>query len=264
MQSERNLIRRADMLSRISTACILLAALTGFVSAQDEGEGKTPPVTEETIAEFQEVLDGLAKAFKEKSDVDILYYTKEGVKKIAGAAPKQKGKFVGLVAKGLKSKNDEVRSQMITALGASGQPKASKILLKEAKSKRAKNSITYMCECLGALGRLADPKSLKDLSKFLNNKENRVIAAAINAMADYRNAPLKTRKDIVDILLKRYASVASPMTRPNPKTSDKQKFEALADSFESTLKILTKKTDLKGFDKWDRWYRKEGKKAKTW
>ena len=264
MSIERNLIRRAVMLSRIAIACILTALLAGLLPAQNQGDGKTPPVTEETIAEFQEVLDGLAKAVKEKSDVDVLYYSKEGVKKISGADAKQKGKFVVLVAKGLKSKNDEVRSNAIATLGASGYLKASKFLLKEAKSKRAKNSITYMCECIAALGKLADPKSLKDLSKFLNNKENRVIAAAINAMSDYRNASFKTRKNIVDILLKHYASVASPMTRPNPKTSDKQKFEALADSFESTLKILTKKTDLKGFDKWDRWYRKEGKKAKRW
>ena len=43
----------------------------------------------------------------------------------------------------------------------------------------------------------------------------------------------------------------------------KERYEALYNPFESTLKKLTKQ-EKEGFDKWNEWYRKEGKKRKDW
>ena len=246
----------------IQTVFIVFVALSMLFGQEPEKKQDKQP-TEETIAAFQEVVDGLTTALKEKSSVDLIYYSKEVGKKYKGGDAKQQGKAVALLTKALKTKNSEQRSAAISALAQTGG-KASRTLMKEIGGSHAKKNLTYLCECIRGVGRLADPKTVKDLGKMLNHKDNVVVATVISAFGGFRNHPTKLRKEIVKTLLKRYASVASPMTKANPDTSDKERYDALYSSFESSLKILTKNEKAKGFLVWDRWARKEGKKLKEW
>ncbi|MCA9321222.1 MAG: hypothetical protein KDB53_10835 [Planctomycetes bacterium] len=248
---------------------LLVALFLSFslVWAQEPEKKEDPPVdpspTEETIAALQKVVDGLEQATKDKSDVDILFYTKQVVETFKGGEEKQQNDLIGVLTKNLKSRNEEVRNATLQALSMTDD-RALRPLLKELNGREAKDDMTYLSDCIAAVGRLHSEKAVKDLSKLLNHKENRVIAVTIVAFGDYGKADLGVRKNIVDTLLKRYGSVTSPMNKSNPSTSEKERFEALADSFESTLRRLTRQADIKTFDLWDKWYRKDGKKAKEW
>lgn len=245
---------------RTCVALLVAFLVSGNAWAAFQDEKKQNEPTEASIQELQEAIDGLQTGLKEK-DND---HTQAMIDKVAGA---YKGgdkatcdKAVEALKKCLKHKEKSIVTGAISALGRTGG-KAVKILLKGAKS--AKKDAALQQRYLTAAGKLRDDKSVGDLLKYLNHKDNNTVKASIYALGFYNESSTKIRKDIVKSLLKRYASVASAYRKPNPATSDKQRYEALYNPFESVLKKLTKQ-ELQGYDAWNKWYRNDGKKRKEW
>ena len=240
---------------------LFVFVLASAAVAQDKVKDKKP--TEETIAALNEAVDGLKTAVKQKLKVDIVHYSKAVGEKYEGGDSKARQAAVSTLKKALKNKDSDVKSTVVEALGRTGG-KAARILLKEAKGSAAKKSVTHLTNCIRAVGQLKNQKVVGDLGKFLNHKDNDVIAQAITSLGDYIESPLKLKKEIVEMLLKRYEPVYSAAHKSNPRTTDKQRYAKLSHSFEASLKALTYRTDITLAPEWGKWWRKKGKKAKVW
>ncbi len=241
---------------------VFLVSLPAPVHAQKKkGEDKQEEqITEESMEALQEAMDDLASALKEKDYEEAQAMIDKIAVKYKGGNKAQREAAVKLLQSCLKNKKKAVRNAAITSLGHTGG-KAVKILMKGAKTSKKDPSLQQ--RYLAAAGKLRDEKIIPDLIKYMNNKDNNTIKVAIYALGRFNESSTKVRKMIVKALLKRYSSVASAYTKPNPSTSDKQRYDALFAPFESTLKKLTKQ-EMEGFNLWDRWYRKTGKKRKEW
>lgn len=243
-------------------ALLLCCFTPGQLFAQDGGEEKKQEEpTEETIAALKEATAGMTKALTSKSDTDIIYFAKQIVERLKGGDERGQDQAVDTMAKGLKVKSEDTRKVIVEQLGKTNH-RAAKHLLAEAK--KAKKEIGYLCDCIKAAGAVHDPKSWKEILSYLNHKDNVVISSSIVAVGFYAEEDTKLRQEIVKELLKRYASVASAYDKPNPSTTDKERYNFLFNPFESTLKQLTKKTDLQGANVWSDWFRKEGEDMKEW
>ncbi len=237
----------------------IFGAFAGLGPAQEEGEEKKQDEpTEESIEALKEATSSMAKA---RSDTDIIYFAKQIVERLKGGDERTQERAIDTMAKGLKVKSDDTKKVIVELLGKTG-PRAAKHLLAEAK--RSRKDISYLCDCLKAAGNVHDPKSWDDILDYLNHKDNVVISTAIVAMGSYAEEETKLRQEIVKELLKTYNSVASAANKSNPATADKEKYNFLFNPFESTLKQLTKQTEIQGAFEWDRWFRKEGEDMKEW
>ncbi len=247
----------------LEVTLIAILALVTFCPATLAGcqnEKKDPKPTEESIAALQETMDGLSESLKDKDFSQATAQIDKISTQYAGGNKKQKEAAVSMLKGCLKNKDLSVRKAAIAALGHTGG-KAIKILMKGAKA--AKKDPDLQQRYLNAAGKLRDESVVKDFLKYLNNKDNNVIKIAIYALGNYKDSPTKLRKEIVKGLLKVYSSVASAYSKPNPTTTNKARYEALYNPFESTLKKLTKQ-EIKGANEWNRWFRKDGKKRKEW
>lgn len=245
--------------TRFNTLLMLLAL--GFLAlpavAQDEEKKQAEP-TEESIAALAESAGEMAKA---KSDTDMVFFAKQIVERFKGGDEKTQDKAIDAMARGLKTKSDDTKKVIVEQLGKTGH-RAAKHLLAEAK--KSKKDTSMLCDCLKAAGNVHDPKQWKEILGYINHKDNIVISSAIVSVSGYADEDTKIRKDIVKELLKTYNSVASAANKSNPATTDKEKYNFLFNPFESTLKQLTKKSDIQGAFQWDQWFRKEGEDMKEW
>ncbi|MFT7618080.1 MAG: HEAT repeat protein [Planctomycetota bacterium] len=247
------------LLSIFAFAIVAPSSHAGCQDPKKQDEPKKEP-TEESKAALQEAIDGLAEALKDKEESTIKEMIDKITTKYEGGDASLQGKAVSALKKCLKNKVKSIRNAAIVGLSNTGGS-AIKILLKGAKT--AKKDAGLQQRYINAAGKLRDEKAIGDITKYLNNKNNNTIKSAIYALGYYNESSTKVRKDIVKSLLKVYASVASAFSKPNPDTSDKEKYEALFNPFESTLKKLTKQ-EMQGADVWNRWFRKDGKKRKEW
>ena len=259
---QRYAMKVSPMLICTALLSFALAASPVTVCAQKnkDADKQEEQVTEESMEALQEAMDDLVSALKEKDYEEARAMIDKIAVKYKGGDKAQREAAVKLLQSCLKNKKKVVRNAAITSLGQTGG-KAVKILMKGAKA--SKKDASLQQRYLAAAGKLRDEKIIPDLIKYMNNKDNNTIKTAIYALGRYNESSTKVRKMIVKALLKQYSSVASAYTKPNPSTSDRQKYDALFAPFESTLKKLTKQ-EMEGFNLWDRWYRKVGKKRKEW
>lgn len=212
---------------------------------------------------LREAIDGLVKAVKEKSDVDLNHFGKEvGDKYLLGDKAMQDEAVDGL-GKALKAKNVDVRTVVVESLSKTGG-KASTLLIAELDAEAAKKSSTYMCKVISAIGTLKEEKSIPVLLKLLHHKDNDVIKQTVLAFNNYRDTKLEQRKQLFEDLMKIYAPIESAGTRSGAKTTDETRYRDLRSSFESTLTAITNKSGVEKAFNWDQWYKKEGKDAKAW
>lgn len=240
----------------------LALLLSVGVHAQSQ-QAKNPKPTKESKKLLSDAIDALKAAQKE----DLELETKRCMTLIAtrfnGGDKALKGTAIKSLAKQLKKRDVEMKEAVIKALSETG-PEAAKVLIAEVKKPTAKNSLSYKCDVIAAIGRLRDPKSIDYLLKFLHNKDIAVTVAGIEALAPYKESKTPYRKEIVKELLKFYGPLEGAARMPNAKKSLIQKHQNLRGAFEGTLRAVTGKADAKTAAAWSRWFRKVGKKLKEW
>ena len=174
-----------------------------------------------------------------------------------------KANSVKSLGRALKRRSREVKTAVVKALGGTSG-KALSLLTRELKGGTAKKNVTYMCDVVRSIGKIAEPKGVKTLTDLLRHKDNAVIGQAITALGDYSGKPTKTRKAIVKEILKYYEPTASAVSKSRPNATDKAKYDALYNPYEQTLAALTGQKEIQGAFKWGQWFRKEGSKKKEW
>jgi HEAT repeat protein len=215
--------------------------------------------------EIDEAIASLEKALKEKSKPDIKHFVSALGEKFASAKPPQQKEILRLDGVVLGLPEQELKDAAVEAVGrtnAEGVP----LLIKELDKKTTEENPGYQANVIKAIGRLKDPKAgLDRLLKLLKNKSIDVVATATDALANYKDAPFETKKNIFDEIIKIYSSVHSAANSSSGQrdTTAKNKLTRLGPSADETLRNLTGQ-QVKGAPEWLKWWNDTGKKATKW
>lgn len=212
--------------------------------------------------EVDDAITGLEKALKEKAKPDIKHFVTLLGDKFAGAKPPQQKEILRLDGVVLGLSDQELKDAAVEALGrtnAEGVP----FLIKELDKKATEDNPGHETNLIKAIGRLKDPKAgLDRLLKLLKHKSIDVVATATDALANYKDASLETRKNIFGEVMKIYGSIGSAANSPRDTTA-KHKLTRLQPSADETLRSLTGQ-QIKGPVDWLKWWNDTGKKAEKW
>jgi HEAT repeat protein len=222
------------------------------------------PLTNPAMAvdEIDDAIASLEKAIKEKAKPDIKHFLTLLADKYATAKPEQKKTIVKLDGQVLGNADQELKDAAVEALGKT-DASAAPTLIKEIDKKPTEENLNYMAAVVKALGRLKDPKAGQDkLLKLLKHKSIDVTAVAIEALANYKDAPFEAKKEIFDDILKIYGSIQSAANEPRDTTA-KAKLTKIQGPADETLRNLTGQS-LKGAVDWQKWWNDTGKKAAKW
>jgi hypothetical protein len=158
---------------------------------------------------------------------------------------------------------------VIVALGKTGRV-GSKYLAGAFKDKKRfgkKQWLSLRVEMLRNLGKTKDPAYIKFLTdEALRNIENSLMAAAGEALGEYADADLKTRKIIGKDLIKKFCNIYEN-ANANLDSGDLQRktwedrYKAVMDPWNTSLQKITKQ-NLRHPSDWLRFYNKN--KAKNW
>jgi hypothetical protein len=223
------------------------------------------PLTTPAIAadEVDDAIASLEKALKEKAKADIKHFVSLLGEKFASAKPEQQKEILRLDGIVLNNPEQEVKDAALEAVAKTGDARGVPLIVKELDKKTTEDNLGYFNANVKALGRLKDPKAgLDRLMKLLKHKTIDVVATAAESLANYKDAPMETKKGIVDDLLKIYGSIASAANNPRDSTA-KSKLTRLQPAADETLRSLTGQQH-KGHPDWLKWWNDTGKKAAKW
>jgi hypothetical protein len=153
----------------------------------------------------------------------------------------------------------------IAALGdigaAEGAAPVLRILDRALKAKDP--SVDVYGGCLSALKRLADtkPATVKTLSDLLKNKSDDVVSKSADAIAGYKDAPGKVRRDLLEELIK--ATEGTSAQAKDPKNSGQvRKWNIIQTNVMAGLKALSGQ-QFKDVAEARQWFNQH-KKDKSW
>jgi HEAT repeat protein len=212
--------------------------------------------------EVDEAIAGLEKAIKEKAKPDIKHFVAQLGDKFAGAKPPQQKEILKLDGIVLGMADQELKDAAVEAI-AKTNVEGVPILIKELDKKATEENAGFHASVIKAIGRLKDQKSgLDKLLKLLKHKSIDVVATSVDALANYKDAPFETKKNIFDEIIKIYSSIGSAANSPRDTTA-KNKLTRLQPSADETLRNLTGQ-QIKGPTEWLKWWNDTGKKATKW
>lgn len=223
-----------------------------------------PMVTHDVVKdEVDDAIASLEKAIKEKGKADMKHFVALLGDKFATANDKQKKDILRLDGVVLNNADQELKDAALEAVAKTADVRGVPLIMKELDKKPTEDNQAYFSACVKALGRLKDPKAgLDRLMKLLKHKTIEAVAAATEALANYKDAAFETKKTIVDDLLKIYGSIASAANDPRDSTA-KGKLTKLQPSADETLRNLTGQ-QFKSHAEWLKWWNDTGKKAAKW
>jgi hypothetical protein len=226
------MIRRSGPRSMVG----LLVALSAVVAAPRAGaqvsvDDRITSLTEHVKKKSDDqacvVIDGLTQAFSTMTDED-------------------KKKTVGALEKTLTARREEgddklfeTTVQAFANCGELGQ----KATVKALKSPNVDKRRGVLAHALRSLAFHKDPGNVKTIVDYLVHNEPMVVAGAADALGGYAEQPEKTRKPIVEELVKNYASYASAATNAQASNKDKgvakDRLAIVEKPFLDSLKKLT-------------------------
>lgn len=259
---------------RIELAAAVLAAAsvagTGFADppagAPPAGAPATPPVATKDADAAQFLKDLPAKMSKE-SDTEAEASIKKLIEiwKDKDVTDATKKPVPDLLEKYAKEEKSKIAVAAIGALGelgpAAGAGPVVQILEKSLKAKEP--ALDIYGTCLASLKKLADPKptTVKALVDLLKFKLDDVVAKAADAMAGYKDAPGKVRRDMLEELIKQTEGVFA-QSKDAKNGGQVRKWNVIGGSVTTALKALSGQA-LKDPEEARKWFN-EHKKDKSW
>ena len=216
-----------------------------------------------------EAMDGLKKAFKEKYPDDQIAFAGKFVECWGDADDKQRAAIQKLCKRGLKSKDRDVRVAFVESVSKQTGGKKDKwgtkstdLLAGILKQKSTEKDLDFMDKVVAGIGTLANKKGVGILTNLLKYKEYAIVAAAARALANYRDAPIKSKKLIFEEVNKIYGGLENSARDPRNATA-RRRLGVVQSSMELCLDTITGKK-IDGAMNYQRWWNNEGKKAKSW
>jgi hypothetical protein len=240
------------------TGSLLLAlAARAAPMRGDDKEGPTKDVAN--------LVADLNKAYEDKNDHGSVGIIDKLVIAYRSGDEKTKGTIANTVARAFEQRRDDDKGDDLfraaaAAMSEMGEPGA-KALVTALKHKNFKKRTEVRAVMLQAIGSQKDPKNSKLLTDYLKDNEPRLVAAAADAIANYREAPEKLRKDLVEELVKAYATQDANVKK-NPKDQvQKDRLDAYEVNMNNALLALTGQT-FEDATKWQAWF--NDNKNKPW
>jgi HEAT repeat protein len=235
---------------RMSAILITLILLVPFGARVSTGD------------EVDDAIASLEKALKEKANADVKHFAALLGDKFAGAKPEQQKTILKLHDRVLGHPDQEIKDAALEAI-AKTDARAVPTVIKEMDKKTTEDNVAHFANCIKTLGRLKDPKAGKDrLLKLLKHKSIDVASTAVEALANYKDASMEAKKEIVEDILKMYGSFTSAANNPRDSTAQSKlkRFQGPADE---SLRGLTGQ-QIQGHPAWLKWWNDTGKKADKW
>lgn len=216
-----------------------------------------------------DAIAGLKTANKERNDSDRIHFGKILVEAWPNIDAKLRpdGLKEMQIAM-IRAREDATRlgiAEMIGSLGGGEKDRdseaATRVLTDQFKD--AEKNLTYLNALMLSVGKLGTAKGAEALMKMLKFKDYDAIASAVVSLGQYQEADLELKKTIVGELLKVYSGVAS-QARDQRNSVAQERFAKLQPPLESSLKRLTKVSDVSGVLDWTSWWNNTGKRAKEW
>jgi HEAT repeat protein len=246
-----------------ATAWSAPASVASAVVAREDVPDKRPEV--ETLC--GELKAHLAKGGAE--DQEAVATIDKLLQEYKNSGPKDRASIVTSLSKTFEAKRREneegVRDNRIfrasaAALGQMGSD-ATKAITKWIGAKDHKKDIPVQSDLIHALGKTKDKTAVPDLIGLLEHKDAPLVGAAADALGDFSEADLETRKKGFEGMLKVLMSAKGGKDSNLNDTIARDRYDTIASP------IITSLTRLSGHDErdpdeWQRWWNKN--KAKNW
>jgi hypothetical protein len=250
-------------MTRLGALLLVSTFFLSFAPAQD------PAATPDKRPEVGTLLDKLkghaSKAGKEDRDaVAVIDQLNQEFKK---SGPKDKQAIVKGIAKCFEEKRLEPKEGQpadnqlnIAAAAALGQmgPESTDSLINWIGHKDLRKDIVVQHRLILSLGQTKDKKGIKTLGLTLENKTPSVVAAAAEALGEFKDSDLATRKDIFENLLKILMSSKNAKDGNINDTIARERYDIVAAPIITSLGKLSKH-DERDPDKWQTWWNKNKK-----
>jgi hypothetical protein len=250
-------------MTRLGALLLLSLSFLSFRPAQD------PAATPDKRPEVGTLLDKLkghaGKGGKEDRDaVAVIDQLNQEFKK---SGPKDRQAIVTGIAKCFEERRLEPKegqpadNQLNVAaaqvLGEMG-PESTDSLIKWIGHKDLRKDVVVQHRLILSLGKTKDKKGIKTLGLTLENKTPSVVAAAAEALGEFKDSDLATRKDVFENLLKILMSAKNAKDGNINDTIARERYDIIAAPIITSLGKLSKH-DERDPDKWQTWWNKNKK-----
>ncbi len=185
------------------------------------------------------------------------------------SGPKDRAAIVAALSKNFEAKRREneagVRDNRIyrasaAALGQMGTD-ATKAITKWIGAKDHKKDIPVQSDLIHALGKTKDKLAVPDLISLLEHKDAPLVGAAADALAEFVDSDLETRKKGFEGMLKVLMSAKGAKDTNVNDGIARDRYDTIASPIITSLTRLSKH-DERDPDKWQTWWNKN--KGKNW
>jgi len=258
-----------------ATACAAAPAhpLDGGAAAhagarQDEGEGEGAEKPDKR-PEVKELLGELKDHIGKRGDEDkeAVAVIDKLLQEFPESGPKDRKSICDGLSKCFDVQRIEVEEGVPnnslfiaagTALGRMG-PESADALNKWIGHKKHRKDLALQRVLILSLGKTKDDSGIKTLTDLLQSKDDMLVGAAAEALADYNEKELDVRKSIFENLLKVLMSSKGAVDVNVNDTIARERYDVIAAPIITTLQALSG-NDERDPEEWQRWWNKNKKK----
>jgi len=245
---------------------LVLLSLFSLPSSTFQDPPPTPPADKrpEVATLLDKLKDHSTKGGKEDKDaIAVIDQLNQEFKK---SGPKDKQLIVKGITKCFEERRLEKEGQppenqlylaAAMALGEMG-PDSTDSIIAWIGNKNLRKDIAVQHRLILSLGKTKDKKAIKELTMCLDNKTSSLISAAAEALGEFNEVDLDTRKTVFDSLLKILMSAKGAKDTNLTDTAAREKYDVIAAPIITSLGKLSKH-DERDPDKWQNWWNKNKK-----
>jgi len=250
---------------RLGLLFLVSAISLPFAYQSPPAQDATPDKRAEVATLLDKLKSHASKGGKEDRDaVAVIDQLNQEFKK---SGPKDKQAIVTGISKCFEERrlepkegqpaDNQLNLAAAMALGEMG-PESTDALMKWIGHKDLRKDAVVQHRLILSLGKTKDKKGIKTLGLSLENKTNSVVAAAAEALGEFKDSDLATRKDVFENLLKVLMSAKNAKDGNINDTIARERYDVIAAPIITSLGKLSKH-DERDPDKWQTWWNKNKK-----
>lgn len=257
------------MIAHLSTLALLLAPVSAARPLPPAAMQEDPAPIVDERPEVKTQLEELATELKAKGEKDpeAIGVLDKLVQEFPASGPKDRAAIVDAVTKCFDVKrtkeleegvpDDRIYQAAAVALGTMG-PESVKPLSALIGDKNHRKNLRLQQALALSLGKTKSPEGLKTLLGLLKHKDAPMQAAGADALANFHEAPLETRKEIFEELLK---TMMDQKAKKDDVTNQEaqERWNTISGPILQTLQKLTGHAETDP-DQWLRWWNDNKKK----